>query len=195
MKIYVFGLGAIGSNLIVQLMKQYPDFEYFGIDYDKIEEKNIKTQAYFLEQVGMPKAYAIPIIASRFLRKFKYNPQNIKIEKPICIDYNISDKDSLFIDCFDNAKSRKLLLGTQIGHGNVLHIGFSPFYSAEIMWQKDYDVPNDVDKRQNDICSMPDAVSFIHFIVNYSVLNISNYINNGIQNSYIITNKTNIIKL
>ena len=194
MKIYVFGLGAIGSNLIVQLMKQFPDFEYFGIDYDKIEERNIKTQAFFLEQVGMPKAQAIPIISSRFLRKFKYTPQNLKVETHISKKYNLKDKDSLYIDCFDNSKSRKFLF-TEKSDDNVLHIGFSPFYSSEIMWQKDYDVPNDVDQRQNDICSMNDAVSFINFIVNYSVLNISEYINKGIKSSYIITNKTKIVKI
>lgn len=187
MKITVFGLGAIGSNLIIQLMKQYPDFEFVGVDYDKIEERNIKTQAYFLEQVGMPKAHAIPIIASRFIRKPKYTPLNKKIIEILKIE---DDKDHLYLDCFDNASSRKLISSGK--YSNVLHIGFSPHYTSEIIWDERYDVPNDVDPSRNDICEMQEAVAFIHFIVNFASLVLSNYLISGKKDNYIITNKASI---
>ena len=199
MRVYIFGLGAIGSNLTIQMMKQFPDFTYYGIDYDKIEERNIRTQAYFLEQVGMPKAHAIPVLACRFNRKIYYKPFNVKLEISAAeflqpyLEKPFIDKNTLVIDCFDNSASRKLLCGAP--DENVLHIGFSPFYTAEIMWQKDYDVPGDVDPSHNDICSMDAAVGFIHYIVNFSLLTISDYIKNDKKNSYIITNKTNIKRI
>ena len=191
MEVHVYGLGAIGSNLIIQLMKQYPDFSYFGYDFDKIEDRNIGPQAFFQEQIGVPKALAIPVIASRFLRKVKYTPVNKKVESSQTGKY--SNPNCIHIDCFDNAKSRKLLFKGDAK--NVLHIGFSPFYTAEIMWDKDYDVPGDVDPTQNDICEMGDATPFVHFVVNFAALTISKYLNEEVNHSYIITGKTGIKKL
>ena len=78
-KISVFGLGAIGSNLLVQLVKQYPEIEYTGIDYDKIEERNIGPQAYFAGMVGQPKCMAIRAVMSQYVRKFGYKPFNKKV--------------------------------------------------------------------------------------------------------------------
>ena len=195
MKIHCYGLGAIGSNLLIQLLKTFPDFDYVGIDFDKIEERNLRTQAYFIEQVGLYKAQAIPILGARYVRKLKYTPIIKKVDAQFFQKYDILLKffgvDTLHIDCFDNSASRKLLCAP----GNVLHIGFSPLYTAEIIWGEKYDVPGDVDARQGDICSMNDAVPFINFVVNFAVLTISDFINKGEKNSFIITNKTKIVKL
>jgi len=191
MKIYVYGLGAIGSNLIVQLMKQYPNFEYYGIDFDTIEDRNIGPQAFFREQVGVPKVFAILPLATRFHRMVKYFPKNEKLKvSPVEL---FDAPDTLIIDCFDNSESRKLLHSGSAK--NILHIGFSPFYTAEIIWDKDYDVPGNVDSARSDICEMVDSTPFIHFIVNFAALNISSYLSKGVSENYIITNKTSIKRI
>jgi hypothetical protein len=77
----------------------------------------------------------------------------------------------------------------------VLHIGFSPQYTAEIIWDSDYSVPNDIPKEQNDICQMSEAVAFIGFVTSVATMVISDYIDNGVMNNYIITNKTHIRKI
>lgn len=190
MEIHVFGLGAIGSNLIIQLMKQYPNFKYFGYDFDIIEDRNIGPQAFFKEQVKAPKTYAIPVIAQRYLRKIDYTPKNIKLEKP---PTDLINKEGvLVLDCFDNSKSRKLLAHKA---SNILHVGFSPFYTAEIMWDSSYEVPGDVDPSRADVCELIDATPFIHFIVNLSALVISKNINESIQENYLITNKYHLKKI
>lgn len=186
MKITIFGLGAIGSNLLVQLAKQFPDYEFEGVDFDKVEERNLRTQAYFIEHVNLHKADAMRVILSRYLRKPKYTPNRGKItdrDKIVVAPGNIG------IDCFDNTASRKILSQTK---GDLLHIGFSPFYTAECIWNEEYEVPNDVDPRQADICSMHDAVGFIHFVVNAAVLNISHYLAQREKKNFIITGKNRI---
>lgn len=188
MNVIVYGLGAIGSNLMLQMSKMYPEFKYIGFDYDKIEERNIKTQAYFIEQVGMPKVNAMQILMQRFNRKIKYLPNNKKVIEPP----NFNTEEYLVIDCFDNSESRKLLTGLP---KPTIHIGFSPQYSAEIIWDETYDVPGDVDPEQNDICSMDEAVSFIHFTVNFAIMNISKWIKEDKKENYIITSKNIIRKL
>ena len=186
-QILVYGLGAIGSNLLVQMSKQYPDYKFSGIDFDKVEERNIRTQAYFLEQVGMAKADAMRIILARYNRKPNYTPVKRKVTESPGPAIKMVD---LAIDCFDNTESRRYLAACR--NGNVLHIGFSPDYTAECIWNEDYDVPNDVDAVRADICSMGDAVPFIHFVVNAALLNISNWIETGNKSNFIVTGKGRI---
>lgn len=181
--ITVYGLGAIGSNLLVQLAKQYPDFEFRGVDFDKVEERNIRTQAYFLEHVGAFKADAMRVILARYLRKPKYTPIKQKITEKVKVD----SSTDLIIDCFDNTESRKLLC-----YGEILHVGFSPFYTAECIWNENYEVPNNVDKNKADICSMNDAVPFIHFVVNAALLNISDWIETGSKKNFLVTGKSKL---
>lgn len=199
MTIVVCGCGAIGSNLIVQLSKQYPTVNLIGIDFDKVEARNIRTQAFFREHVGMPKVQAIRGILSRFSEKVLFTGINKRIDsyKDVLsiIDAAVpSENDVIVVDCFDNSASRAMLTGT-LGTIPCLHMGFSPQYTAEIIWDEQYTVPGDVDPAAGDICSMDDAVSFIHFVVNFGVLNISQMFTAGKQQSYLITNKTKIIKM
>jgi hypothetical protein len=202
MNFVICGCGAIGSNLLVQLAKQFPNDKFYGIDYDVVEARNIKTQAYFREHVGSYKVVALRSILARFAEKIDYHPLQRKLELtpkmtsirellPGTKDDKIDSENYLIIDCFDNTASRKLL--TKLD--NCLHIGFSPQYTAEIIWDKDYDVPGDVDPAAADICSMDDAVSFIHFVVNFAVLNISKYIKEGKQENFIVTGKTKITQI
>ena len=189
-KITIFGLGALGSNLLVQLVRQFPDYSFVGVDFDKIEERNIRTQAYFVEHVGQLKAQAIRAVAQRYVRKLAYLPVVQKIVEPRVPN----SEDFLWVDCFDNTQSRLLLTPNLrfCADHPILHVGFSPFYTAECMWNKDYDVPGDVDPTQNDICSMSDAVSFIGFIVNLTALTISEYVQNNRKRNFIVTNKSTV---
>lgn len=196
-KIFIFGLGAIGSNLLLQLIKKYPENEYIGIDYDIVEERNINTQSYLLPHVGMKKVNAIQIVLGLNMRKFNYIPLNKEITsgkdlaEMACLD---AVDDYLFIDCFDNSKSRKVFKvdGWKF---NCLHVGFSPQYSAEMIWNENYSVPNDIPEEQNDICEMNEAIPFINFTVSRACGVISNFIEKNIKEDYIITNKYNIKKL
>ena len=195
MDIYIFGLGAIGSNLLLQLIKKYQDFQFHGIDFDSVEDRNMNTQAYFLNHINMPKAQAlIPIIGTK-IRKFKYRP----ITKMITDIESIKDvvKDSegnkyVIIDCFDNMKSRMLFNSFR---GNILHVGFSPQYAAEVIWHEEYSSPNDLPAGEGDICVMAEAVPFINFVVSLAAFAVSDYIDNNIKTSYIVTNKHKIISL
>jgi len=198
-QIYIFGLGAIGSNLLLQLVKKYPDFTFIGIDYDKVEERNILTQAYLTPHIGILKTHAMTAILglnSPAFRKFGYSPISVKVESEnqLCeiMFKNASTKGNLYIDCFDNAFGRKLF---KARNDDILHIGFSPQYTAEIIWNENYTSPNDIPEDQDDICEMPDAVPFINFVVSLACMNISNFIANNVKKDLIITDKYRIKEL
>ena len=79
--IYIFGLGAIGSNLISNLVKTYPDLHYIGIDNDIVEDRNLKTQNYLMEHLGKPKSEMTKMILSRTIKKLSYTSINKRITK------------------------------------------------------------------------------------------------------------------
>jgi hypothetical protein len=189
--IHVLGLGAIGSNLIVQLVQKYPKFSFTGIDYDKVEERNIATQQYLLPHVGMKKVDAISIILGMKNRTTTFFPRH----KKISTDQDLSElvptpHPVLLIDCFDNSESRQIVQNAYPNiSGSVIHIGFSPQYSAEIIWGENYTVPNNIPQDQNDICQMSEAVPFINFVVSVACMNISNFLESNVKKDIIITNK------
>jgi len=193
MKAFVFGLGAIGSNLFIQLIKQYPEWSYVGVDFDKVEDRNLRTQAYFLDHRNQPKTIAMASVGLRYIQKIKYIHTREKITKDTKLVGQLkTNAGDLWFDCFDNAESRKALKALVPQGVHLLHLGFSPQYSAECIWDDAYDVPGDVDPTQPDICAMVDAVGFIQTFVGLSMLNLSDWMQNGTKKNFLITNKYNL---
>lgn len=189
-KYIMMGLGAIGSNLLIELINIDPKAEFIGVDFDKVEDRNINTQAYFLHHIGMYKTQAMQIVIGMKKDRIKYFPVVKKINS-FYKDVNINKEGVLIIDCFDNAESRKLLEGID----NCLHIGFSPQYTAEIIWGKNYTTPNNIPKDQDDICEMSYANPFINYVVGLAGIVIKEYLDTGNRNNYAIIDKFKIRRL
>lgn len=197
--IVVFGLGAIGSNMMVQLHKRYPDANFIGVDYDKVEDRNIKTQAYFQEHKGKPKAAVMPTVLARKDSIVKYTPVNKKITSrqdiaDVILPLTMTNPTGklIIIDAFDNTEARQLL--RDFDFMNVVHVGFSPQYTAEIFWQEQYVVPGEI-VGTFDICELDAAVFFIHLVVNFAALKISEYLDNDTKENFIILDKYKIRKV
>ena len=189
MKIKMFGLGAIGANLLLSLTRQFPDYDYEGIDFDTVEDKNTKTQPYFIEHVGMLKAIAMRVLLTRYNQKIKYTPNTKKL-----VSRPTMETDCLYIDAFDNTESRKLLHtpDEKTLFLPSIHVGFSPSFTAECLWDEKYDPPNDVDVSQADICTQQEALSFIQLVVARASMTIGQYLNEGAKENWIITGKNKI---
>jgi hypothetical protein len=177
----------------MQLVQKYPQASFWGIDHDKVEERNLATQQYLLPHVGLPKTGAIQILIGMKARKVTYSHKTMKVTKASDMDCLIENATNpiLMIDCFDNAESRKILKDYS-STLSILHVGFSPKYAAEIIWNENYTVPNNIPKEQNDICEMSDAVPFINFVVSLACMTISDFIETGIKNDLLIVNKNRI---
>jgi len=196
-KYVIFGLGTIGSNLLMQLASMDPEGEFIGIDFDKVEDRNIPTQAYFMPHIGLPKAQAMQIVLGMKCRKVKYTPciMELKSKKDPFLSDVIGDlknnNDTIGFDCFDNSASRKLLEGIP----RILHVGFSPQYAAEVVWGDDYVAPADLKPEDNDICDMSDAVPFINLVVSVAAMACKTWVASKVKNNYLITNKMQIRKM
>ncbi len=187
--IIVCGLGAMGSNVLYQLSRMYPDMEYVGVDFDKIEPRNLATQVYFKEQVNMQKAVAMLSVLARNGAK-NYKIVNSRIESTEAINKYITDLEStIVLDCFDNVESRALVKAVAC---ESFHMGFSTHYTAELKWKATYTVPDKVNPNDADICTLRDAAAFISFVANFGVMQISEFIETGVKKNHIITKKYDI---
>lgn len=109
MKIGIAGVGGIGSNVALNLVRSGVT-NLKIVDFDRIEPSNLNRQFYFADQVGLTKVEALVIKLGRI------NPQ-------VCIEAVIARIDNanchqLFADCelivegFDRQADKKMLLET-----------------------------------------------------------------------------------
>ncbi len=178
-RILVCGCGAIGSNLIDNLVRQ--GFRAIDvIDMDRIEKHNLGSQIWERREAGAFKvrrmkerAYAITGKAIGAIEK-RLDEDNI--------NRYIND-DMIVIDAFDNTASRKLLYDHCQGK-NCLHVGlFQDF--AEVIWNENYTVPQE--GAGPDICEYPLArnIAMLSVIVASEVL--IKYLDSGNKKNYTIT--------
>lgn len=151
--ILVCGIGALGSNLVDNLARQ--GFKRISvIDFDRVEEKNISTQVWSMNDVGKTKVQAL---CDRMFEVADIDvfPFYKKLDKSN-LNKIIKDHD-VVVDCFDNHESRLLLKGV----ANCLHIGLAADY-CEIVWDDKYVVPQDNDE---DVCDYPLTRNMVLFAV------------------------------
>lgn len=186
-KVLILGVGAIGSNLVINLLYDIPTIDISVLDFDVVESRNISagTQVYSQEQIGLPKVKALSILAYNRNKKIHCISQKLT-ENNLELLYNYD----LVIDCFDNSLSRKLVYDFCLSKNiPCVHLGISPI-SGEICWNQYYHVPEDI---SIDICSLAGARSFIQFFVGFASLIIQNFLNEAIIENYFV-NKFSIIK-
>ena len=178
----VCGAGAIGSNLVENLVRQgFGDIT--AIDGDRIEERNINTQIWAYKDIGAFKAQILGYKAFE-IAKIIITPISKIISQEKQFKRFFPNRTYLVIDAFDNSKSRRLVkdfcLKARI---DCLHIGFSGGY-GEIIWNEDYRVPDD---KGIDDCDYPLARNLIMLIIAVASEVIIKFVTKSIKENYTIT--------
>lgn len=107
MRIGIAGVGGIGSNIAVNLVRSGIK-ELTLVDFDRVEESNLNRQFYFADQIGGLK---IDMLRENLLR---INTE-LKIST-IAVRLNSSNLQNCFSDCsiivegLDSAKEKKMFL-------------------------------------------------------------------------------------
>jgi len=179
--ITVCGAGAIGSNLVDNMIRQ--GFKKFSvIDMDRVEDHNRNTQLWGRRDVGQLK--------TAVLKSYAFNSLGVAIEDiPKKLDAeNVSKflkKDSLVVDGFDNPESRKIVTDHCRKMGILcLHAGLYKDM-AEVTWNAIYRIPDKV--KGLDVCEYPLARNIILLTVITTTESVIRYLNKGVQESYTIT--------
>ena len=106
MKIAIAGVGGIGSNIAVNLIRSGIN-KLTIVDYDKIEYSNLNRQFYFFNQIGRVKVDALAENLKRINPKIEIIKHNIKLVESNLDDF-LGDTDIL-VEGFDIAEYKKML--------------------------------------------------------------------------------------
>jgi hypothetical protein len=166
-KILICGLGAIGSNTLLNVIRDLPEVEVWGLDFDKVDARNYSagTQPYTKHDLNKMKTQAIQMISIgqagvrvRVIDKKLENILDVQSVLTLLNTHNV-----LVVDAFDNAKARNLLHNVKFGGEpvQVLHAGFSPQMTTTIIWDEVWSELSPTKPADVDICTQQGARSFI----------------------------------
>jgi len=179
--VMVCGCGAIGSNLIDNIVRQ--GFHFISvIDMDRIEQHNLGTQIWEKREAGSYKVqrmkgrvFAISGVHLTIIPK-KLDADNVK---------KLILPNQVIIDAFDNPESRELLYDN-CQDKNCLHVGLYQDY-AEVIWNEHYTVPKET--KALDVCEYPLARNIVMLSVVVATESLIKFIDTGEKKSYTITLK------
>jgi molybdopterin/thiamine biosynthesis adenylyltransferase len=154
LRVTICGVGAIGSNLADNLVRQGVT-TLRTIDRDRVEEHNVSTQAYGEADVGVWKVEAL---RNRLFKVAGVEIDAVRKELTAQNSKQLLGDADIVIDAFDNSAARQLVQATVRASGvPCLHVGLYEDY-CEVMWDEAYRVPKDV---AGDVCEYPLARNLV----------------------------------
>jgi molybdopterin-synthase adenylyltransferase len=185
--LYIAGCGAVGSNMLDNLVRQGAR-EVSVIDYDRVDGHNVGTQTFGRKDQGQLKTSA--------LKRKIFNDHGVTIDEiPRKLELDniesflkVSKEDNpIFIDGFDNSEARGLIKEFCLKKGlPCIHIGLYQDY-AEVIWNEEYRVPGN--PKGPAVCEYPLARNIIIMAVSVASEAIMKYLATGDKKSYTITLK------
>ncbi len=174
------GAGALGSNLAENLARQ--GFRTLRVvDRDRIEERNLHTQAYVRAEVGARKAI---MLGNALYRAVGATVDAHAQELTGANAPKLLRGAGLVIDTFDNSVSRQFVQdAARAADLPCLHVGMTADY-AEAIWDETYRVPSDVN---DDVCDYPLARNLVTFAVAVASEVVVRFAAKGERESYTLT--------
>ena len=158
LRVTICGVGAVGSNLADNLVRQGVA-RLRAIDKDRVEEHNVSTQAYAEAEVGVWKVEAL---RNRLFKVAGVEIDAVRKELTAQNAKQLLGDCDLIVDAFDNSAARQLVQETVRASGAAcLHVGLFEDY-CEVIWDERYRVPNDV---AGDVCDYPMARNLVQLAV------------------------------
>jgi molybdopterin/thiamine biosynthesis adenylyltransferase len=176
----VCGAGALGANIAESLARM--GFRRLRVvDRDRIEERNLSTQPFYLSDAGAFKA--------RMLANALYRALGVEVDAR-CEELTAQNASKLLAECalvvdvFDNSASRRVLKEYSEGADvPCLHAGLAGDY-AEVIWNELYRVPS---AALDDVCDYPLARNLVTLTVAVACESIIEFVSTGARRSHTIT--------
>jgi molybdopterin/thiamine biosynthesis adenylyltransferase len=179
----VCGAGAIGSNLVDNLVRQGLR-HVTVIDDDRVEAHNVGTQTYAESDVG---AFKVEVLQAEVFRAVGVEISAVRKRLEARNVGKLLAGADLVVDGFDNHASRALVTEhCRAERVPCVHVGLSADY-AEVVWNEGYRVPRDVTEEATDVCDYPLARNVIQFAVALASEAVVRFILTGERQSYSFT--------
>jgi molybdopterin-synthase adenylyltransferase len=176
----VCGAGALGANLCESLSRSGIG-ELRVIDRDRVEEHNLSTQPYQLDDVGARKAETL---AASLYRAVGIEMQSVSKELNAQNVQKLLHSSELVVDCFDNSVARAAVTDHCLNVGiPCLHVGLADGY-AEVIWNESYRVPS---AGQDDICDYPLARNLVTMAVGVASETVIRFLIDGTRPNWSVT--------
>ena len=117
MKIGIAGVGGIGSNVALNLVRSGV-MQLKLVDFDRVEAGNLNRQFYFADQIGQFKVEALKINLSRINPRVNLEARVLRIDRQNCAEL-FSDCD-LIVEGLDRKNEKKMLIETFAGKKQVI---------------------------------------------------------------------------
>lgn len=182
-KISIFGLGAIGGNVAMNLLLHDPLLQVIGIDRDVVEDRNLGPQVYARADVGLNK---IDGMAARLYDVFGDVPMeflraNVDRRMNANVDRIVLSSD-LIIDAFDTYTSRdclhRLAKSVTKQQNPIVHLGFGILQNkpvASILWNDVY-VPGQAEEENSEVCDVRALTYWIKGVAGIMTHNVLRFI-------------------
>jgi molybdopterin-synthase adenylyltransferase len=154
LRVVICGIGAIGSNLADNLVRQGVA-QLRAIDFDRVEEHNVSTKLYGESDVGVWKVEAL---RNRLFRAAGIEIDGIRKELQASNVRQLLKDSDLVIDAFDSSGARQLVQEHARSSGvPCIHVGLFEDY-CEVEWDEHYRVAQD---SAGDVCDYPLARNLV----------------------------------
>ncbi len=158
------------------------------VDFDRVEGKNLLSQAYVKQSVGRNKAQALAVQ----LRNFHgVKAQAFSVRLAATNAEEICRSADLLVDCFDNIESRQLLSAWAREEGKPLvHAGLSADGSFGIVrWDERFS-PDAEDEEGQATCEGGEHLPFIGVLAATVARTVQDWLETGEQRDSFVTLKT-----
>lgn len=142
--ICILGCGALGSNFAGELVKRLHANDLVAtitlLDFDTVESRNVVSQLFVPNQIGMLKVDAVAALIEPY--ELKINTINAFFDAQFDFgEHGIHADNLVLVDCFDDLDSRIAAWTYGMGYGiPVMHMGMSETGTGFVSWNYgDYD--------------------------------------------------------
>lgn len=183
MRIVFCGVGALGSA--AALASRNLDVAFRWVDFDRVESKNLLSQAFVKQSVGKNKAQAFKLQLHNF---YGVRSEALGVRLVAANVAELLGDADLVVDSFDNAASRQVLCdfvrARQIAcvHGALSADGDCGL----VRWDADF-VPDDEDTPGQPTCEGGEHLPFISVVAAVLARSVAEFVDNGEMRSSMIS--------
>jgi molybdopterin/thiamine biosynthesis adenylyltransferase len=183
--ITIVGAGALGSHVALFLRNLHYDLKV--VDFDKVEQKNLRSQFHTKLGLRRNKAQALAqAMQGMFGTKVESVPHKLS-EDNANTDAILQDS-LLVIDCTDNIKTRQLI------QGYCLHVDCRCLHGAlsadgtfgRIMWAEEF-TPDAEGEEGEATCEDGEALPFFALAASVMAGEVQSFLKTGKQRSFQVT--------
>jgi hypothetical protein len=183
MRIVICGVGALGS-LAATLCRNL-DASLAFVDFDRVESKNLLSQAFVKQSVGKNKAEALKLQLFNF-HGVKSDAFGVRLSESN-VDALLAGAE-LLVDCFDNASSRSLLCRHSDG-GKIplVHAALSGDGSFGLVrWEPRFRVDAE-DVEGQATCEGGEHLPLIALVAASLARSVQDFVRQGVQRDYMVS--------